>query len=117
MTEKPTAMEAIDSFLNALRSELAHNPELTYRLLAALPTDIHFDANEASAFLSPIEIVAGKSRAQSCAALEAFTSAQLKKMAVDAHLASTGDLKSLRKDDLIDLIVERSQSKIAERSS
>lgn len=117
MTDKPTAMEAIDSFLNALRSELAHNPELTYRLLAALPTDIHFDANEASAFLSPIEIVAGKSRAQSCAALEAFTSAQLKKMAVDAHLASTGDLKSLRKDDLIDLIVERSQSKIAERSS
>lgn len=117
MTDKPSALEAIDSFLNALRSELRHNPELTYRLLASLPTEIHFDAAEASTFLSPIEIVAGKSYPDSCAALEAFTSKQLRQMAVDANLAASSDLKSLRKDELLDLIIRRSQSKISERSS
>lgn len=117
MTDKASPLEAIDAFLHALRTELAHNPELTYRLLASLPPEIHFDAGEASKFLSPIEIVAGKSFAQASAALEAFTSAQLKKMTIDANLATTADLKSVRKDDLIDLIVNRAQRKIVERSS
>jgi len=117
MTDKASPMEAIDAFLHALRSELANNPELTYRLLAALPSEIHFDAGQASKFISPIEIVAGKSKAQASAGLEAFTAAQLKKMATEAHLATTADLKSKSKDDLIDLIVERAQRKISERSS
>jgi len=117
MTDKASPMEAIDAFLHALRSELANNPELTYRLLAALPPEISFDTGEASKFLSPIEIVAGKSIAQASAALEAFSTTQLKKMAIDAHLATSTDLKSLRKDDLIDLVAERALRKISERSS
>ena len=117
MSQHASPMEAIDAFLQALRTELANNPELTYRLLTALPTEVHFDPGEASKFLSPIEIVAGKSNAQACAALEAFTAAQLKKMASDANLATSTDLKSKSKDSLIDLIIERSQRKISERSS
>lgn len=117
MTDKATPMEAIDAFLNALRAELTNNPELTYRLLAALPTNIQFDAAKASKFLSPIELVAGKTNAQAAAALEAFSAAQLRKMTTEAHLASSNELKSIKKDELIDLIIVRASRKIAERSS
>ena len=117
MTNKTTPMEAIDAFLEILRKEFASNPELTYRVLAALPTEVQFDSGEASKFVSPIEIVANKSDAQAAAALEAFTTAQLKKMSREANLTSADELKSSKKDDAIDLIIERARRKIAERSS
>lgn len=117
MPNKITPMEAIDAFLDTLRSEFANNPELTYRVLSALPTEVQFDSGEASKFVSPIEIVAGKTDAQAAAALEAFTTAQLRKISQSAYLTSADELKSLKKDDVIDMIIARARRKISERSS
>ncbi|MEM7327216.1 MAG: hypothetical protein AAF437_00675 [Pseudomonadota bacterium] len=109
------AMEAIDGFLEALRRELHSNPELTYRVLKALPTQVHFLTQDAVKFVNPIELIADQPKEVALERLDGFTPAELKKMAQGANLASSTDLKGLTKDQILDMMISRAQAKINER--
>ncbi len=109
------AMEAVDAFLDALRRELHANPELTYRVLKALPTNVHFLTADAVKFVNPIELIADQPREAAIERLDGFTLAELKKMAQGANLATSTDLKGLSKDQVQDLMISRISAKISER--
>lgn len=117
MTDTNTELDALDAFLDALRAEFRSNPELSYRVLKALPTNIHFDAATASKFANPIELVAGKSDEDARASFNGFSLAQLKLIATSNNIATSLDLKGLKQDQVLDLIIERCQRKIRERTS
>ena len=109
------AFEAVDAFLDALRRELRDNPELTYRLVKALPTDVHFLGKDAIKFVNLIELIGDHSIDVAAARLDGFSLAELKKMAQAANLATSLDMKGLEKDALITMVINRTKAKIAER--
>ena len=110
-----TPFEAIDGFLDALRNEFRSDPELTYRVLKALNVTVEFDSAEAVKFVNPIEIIGESNDVVAEARLNGFTLAQLKKMAQGANLATATDLKGLKKDGVIAVLIKRGREKIKER--
>ena len=117
MTDHNDPLDVIDKFLGALRSELAANPEMTYRIIKALPVDVRFEASEMVNFVNPLELISENGADLAREKLYAFKLAELKKMARRVNLASSTDMASLSIDDLIDLMVDRGSRKIAERTS
>lgn len=109
------AFEAVEAFLDALRRELRANPELTYRLVKALPTDVHFLGKDAVKFVNLIELIGDHSTDVAAARLDGFALAELKKMAQAANLATSLDMKGLDKDALVAMVINRTKAKIAER--
>lgn len=117
MTDQHDPLEVIDKFLGALRSELAANPEMAYRIIKALPVSVTFEAAEMAEVINPLELISQNGADQARDQLQAFKPADLKKMARRINLASSTDMARMTKDDLIDLIISRGTRKIAERSS
>ncbi len=117
MTDQHDPMEAIDKFLGALRAELAANPEMTYRILKALPVNVSFEAADAGNFVNPLELISQHGADKTREMLHGFKAADLKKMARRVNLASSTDMAKLPVEDLVDLIINRASRKIAERSS
>ncbi len=117
MTDQHDPLEVIDKFLGALRSELAANPEMTYRIIKALPVSVSFDASEMVDLVNPLELISQHGAEKARDLFQAFKPAELKKMARQVNLASTTDMARLSQEDLIDLIISRGARKIAERSS
>ncbi|MCR9079569.1 MAG: hypothetical protein NXH78_10760 [Hyphomonadaceae bacterium] len=117
MTDQHDPMEVIDKFLGALRSELAANPEMTYRIIKALPVSVNFEAADMVEIVNPLELISQNGSEKARDLFHAFKPADLKKMARRVNLASSTDMARLSKDDLIDLLISRGAQKIAERSS
>lgn len=117
MTDQHDPLEVIDKFLGALRSELAANPEMTYRIIKALPVSVSFEAAEMTDIVNPLEIISQNGTEKARELFAAFKPAELKKMARRVNLASSTDMARLSLDDLIDLIISRGSQKISERSS
>nr|WP_070960562.1 hypothetical protein [Hyphomonas sp. Mor2] len=117
MTDQYDPLEVIDNFLGALRSELAANPEMAYRIIKALPVNVTFEAADMAEIVNPLELISQNGTERAREQLLAFKPADLKKMARRINLASSTDMNRLSKEDLIDLIISRGARKIAERSS
>lgn len=117
MTDQHDPMEVIDKFLGALRSELAANPEMTYRIIKALPVSVNFEAADMVEIVNPLELISQHGSEKARELFHAFKPAELKKMARQVNLASSTDMARLSQDDLIDLLISRGSQKIAERSS
>lgn len=117
MTDQNDPLDVIDKFLGALRSELAASPEMTYRIIKALPVDVSFEASEMVNFVNPLEIISQNSEEKAREQLYAFKLPELKKMARRVNLASGPDMAKLSIDDLIDLMISRGKRKIGERTS
>ena len=117
MTDQHDPLEVIDKFLGALRSELAANPEMTYRIIKALPVSVSFEASDMVELVNPLELISQNGSDKARELFLAFKPAELKKMARRVNLASSTDMARLSQDDLIDLIISRGARKIAERSS
>jgi len=109
------AFEAVDAFLDALRRELRDNPELTYRLVKALPTDVHFLGKDAVKFVNLIELIGDHPVEVAAARLDGFSLAELKKLAQAANLATSLDMKGLDQEALVSMLISRTKAKIAER--
>lgn len=117
MTDQNDPLEVIDKFLGALRSELAANPEMAYRIIKSLPVSVSFEASEMVEIVNPLELISQNGADKARELFHAFKPAELKKMARRVNLASSTDMARLSQDDLIDLIISRGTRKIAERSS
>jgi len=110
-------VEALEDFLDALRHEIRSNEELAHRLVQALGANIELRGSNAANVLNPIELVARVGIESAKQTLSSFSLSELKKIAKSNHLASSIDLQSRDQDGIVNLIVERSRNKIAERGA
>lgn len=116
-SENRSALEALDRFLEELRREFASNPEFAHRAVRALGANVVFEANQAAAFLNPVELLAKQSEAEVEETLNALSLADLKKVAKSSKLATAVDLSGKSKSEVSALITRRAALRLQSRSS
>lgn len=111
------AVDALDDFLDVLRREFRDNPEFAMRAVKALGGRVEFRGENAADLVNPLALVQAEGRSAASQSLATFSITELKKIAKNRGLATSVDLKGRTHTDVVELIVNRSERKIAERKS
>ncbi|MEL7108118.1 MAG: hypothetical protein AAGL99_02535 [Pseudomonadota bacterium] len=112
-----TPSEALGDFLEVLRREFEANPEFAHRAVKALGADIELRGTEAAKAINPVELVYNKGADGARVTLSSFSVSKLKKIATNANLATSFDLKNKDSEEIVELIVSRAKNKIGERGA
>ena len=109
------AIAALDRFFDALREETRSNPELAHRLVKALGAEVTFESALAPKLVNPVELAGTRDEAKFRATFEKMTLAQIKSVLKNTNLASTVDVKGLKKPELIDMAYARAAARVVEK--
>lgn len=116
-SESTNVIEALDRFLEELRREFRSNPEFAHRVVKALGAEVSFEGKLAAKLLNPKDLVSSKSEEEAKRVLSSLSATELKTLAKSNNLATQVDVKGKTKEDLIQMIYQRSITKIEERRS
>ncbi|MEO0881140.1 MAG: hypothetical protein AAFY34_00285 [Pseudomonadota bacterium] len=111
------AIAALDRFFDEMRMEIRTNPDLAHRLVKALGASVTFESALSTKLLNLRELAGTTDEATFRSTLEALSLAQIKSVLKSNNLASSIDLKALKKPDLIDLAYVRALAKVNEKRS
>jgi len=106
---------ALDRFFDELRMEVRANPDLAHRLVKALGAEVTFESAQAAKLLNARELAGTASEATFRSTLDALTLAQIKAVLKANNLASSVDMKGVKKPDLIDMAYQRARAKADEK--